>query len=62
MFTNAHAKGIKAIAFCQVPDTAPHAAGEVVPFFYVQWMRHFKCWREMQVMLDRERNDGISAI
>ena len=38
--------------FCEVPEGAPHA-GEVVPFFYVHWMRHFNCWRDMQV------SDGV---
>ena len=36
--------------FCLVPDSARQAAGEVVPFFVVEWMQFFDCWSQMQVL------------
>ena len=38
--------------FCTVPDGA--RAGEVVPFFHIQWMHHFNCWRRIKVAVAGE--------
>jgi len=39
---------IDGIFFCTVPEEAPQAGGEVVPFFLVTWMKHFDFKARMQ--------------
>jgi len=40
--------GIDGIFFCTIPEGAANRAGEVQPFFLVQWMCHFDWTEEME--------------
>ena len=41
---------IKGCYFCTVPASARQAAGQVVPFFIVEWLMYFDCWARMKVL------------
>ena len=45
-----HTAAINGCYFCTVPEGAQHAAGQVVPFFEVEWLAYFDCWAKMKVL------------